>query len=171
VRWLAPILSFTAEEIWKAMPRPGGDSVFLASWYEIPEPSDTLLDWEALIRVRTAAGKVMEDLRDNKVIGSSLDAAIDVYADGALYETLARLGDELRFLFITSQAAVHPVREKPADARQGERFWVSARLSEEKKCIRCWHRRPDVGDVPAHPEICSRCARNVDGPGEKRVFA
>ncbi len=185
VRWLAPVLSFTAEEIWKTMPGQREDSVFLTTWYEIPGFSpasasspgsipgklDTALDWEELIKVRAMVSKVLEDLRNNKIIGSSLDASVRLYTDGTLLRSLERLGDELRFLFITSEATVHPLAERPDDAIQGELCWVSAGPVDAKKCTRCWHHRSDVGSVPDHPEICARCVSNIAGPGENREFA
>ncbi len=88
---------------------------------------------------------------------------------------LAALGDELRFVFITSQASVHPESERPGDAvaagEEAEPYWISVAATEAEKCVRCWHRREDVGDDSAHPELCARCVSNVDGPGEIRVYA
>jgi isoleucyl-tRNA synthetase len=171
VRWLAPILSFTAEEIWAAMPGQREDSVLLSTWHEIPEPTDTGADWTRLIQVRDAAAKVLEGLRDAETIGSGLDARVDVFATGVLLEELQRLGDELRFVFITSEAQARAADERPADALEGDGFWVAASASDEQKCIRCWHRRPDVGSVPEHPQLCARCVVNVDGAGEIREHA
>jgi len=171
VRWLAPILSFTAEEIWRSLPGRREDSVFLTDWYAIPDAPPSRLDWDTLIRVRETTSKVLEGLRDARTIGSSLEARVDIYAADAVRAVLEPLGDELRFLLITSQAAVHPLQDKPEDAEQGEACWVVAGAAEGRKCIRCWHRRMDVGQVAGHPEICTRCAGNIDGPGETREFA
>ena len=92
-----------------------------------------------------------------------------------LESALATLGDELRFVFITSGASVHSESERPADAvavgEEGVSVWLRLAPSEAHKCVRCWHRRPDVGDDDAHPELCGRCVSNVEGPGEVRVFA
>ncbi len=172
VRWLAPILSFTADEIWREMPGERDVSVFLATWFELPVPSvQDDLDWDRLIGVRETVSKALEDLRAADVIGSGLDASVEIFADDALLAQLTRLGDELRFVFITSDARARPAADRPADAVAGEDHWVAAAATEFQKCIRCWHRRPDVGSVSGHPEICARCAANVDGPGEVRRFA
>ena len=171
VRWIAPILSFTAEEIWRELPGQRDSSVFLATWYELPETSSLLVDWDRLIEIRESVSKALEDLRVADVIGSGLDAGVEVFADGAILQDLSSLHDELRFVFITSQAQVRSSAEKPENAVAGDGFWVSAVATEFEKCIRCWHRRGDVGSDANHPEICSRCISNVDGPGEDRAFA
>lgn len=183
-RWIAPIMSFTAEEVWREMPGDRDASVFFSTWYELPDPESAqakAINWEPLIRVRESVLKALEDLRVAEVIGSGLDASIEVFADGELFEQLQRLGDELRFVFITSEARVRPAQDRPqtegqaGDGRQlllqGDGFWVAATVTAHEKCIRCWHRRPEVGQVPGHPEICQRCAGNVEGPGEVRRFA
>ena len=175
VRWIAPILSFTAEEIWREMPGERNASVFLGAWFELPEPGPPDLDWGRLIEVRDSVSKALEELRVADVIGSGLDASVEIFADGALLEALQSLGDELRFVFITSQARARPVNEAPAGEGQvridGNGYSVAAAATAFEKCIRCWHRRLDVGSVSGHPEICGRCAENVDGPGEIRQFA
>jgi isoleucyl-tRNA synthetase len=176
VRWLAPVLSFTAEEIWREMPGERGDSVFLATWYEVPAPEKKGdVDWDGLIRVRETVSKALEETRIADVIGSGLEAAVSVYADGALLSELQGLGEELRFVFITSDARACPTAEKSGGKAsvtvEGDDHTVTVTASEAVKCIRCWHRREDVGSVAGHPEICARCAGNVDGPGEERRFA
>jgi isoleucyl-tRNA synthetase len=177
VRWVAPILSFTGEEIWRSMPGDRGSSVLLTHWYEFPVASASAsagqgaLDWDGLIGVRNAVAKALEDLREAGTIGSGLEARVEVFADGALLADMQRLGDELRFLFITSEATVAPVSARPDDALAAGAVWIRATASAHEKCTRCWHRRPDIGVVPTHPEICGRCAGNVDGPGEQRAFA
>ncbi|MGI9291793.1 MAG: class I tRNA ligase family protein, partial [Gammaproteobacteria bacterium] len=171
VRWLAPILSFTAEEIWQELPGEREASVLLSAFTELPSEEDTRLDWQSLIEVRTTVDKALEALRDAGDIGSPLDAEVTVYASGALLKSLQELGDELRFVFITSEAAVADLNEAPVDATEGEGFKVSVKVSEHEKCIRCWHRREDVGKVTGHEEVCGRCADNVDGDGEQRAFA
>ncbi len=104
-------------------------------------------------------------------IGSALEATVVIYVDGGLNEALQVLGDELRFVFISSAASVRPLADAPTDAVQGNGFRVSVGASELKKCVRCWHRREDVGSVAEHADICGRCVSNVDGPGEQRLFA
>jgi isoleucyl-tRNA synthetase len=114
--------------------------------------------------------RCLESLREAGRIGAGLEAAVTIHADGELAAELASLGDELRFVFITSGAAVAPLDSRPADAVPGPGCYVSAAPVDDPKCVRCWHRLPDVGSVPGHPEACARCATNVDGPGEARRF-
>jgi isoleucyl-tRNA synthetase len=183
-RWIAPIMSFTAEELWREMPGDREGSVFFSTWYELPDPDAagaSPVNWDSLIQVRESVLKALEDLRVAEVIGSGLDASVEVFADGVLLEQLQQLGDELRFVFITSEAKARPVQDRPQSEEQGSKdrrivfegdgFWVVATATEHEKCVRCWHRRSDVGQVPGHPEICQRCADNVEGPGEARQFA
>jgi isoleucyl-tRNA synthetase len=183
-RWIAPIMSFTAEEIWREMPGERDASVFLATWYGLPDPDATEkgpVNWESLIRVRESVLKALEDLRIAEVIGPGLDASVEVFAEEPLLGQLQQLGDELRFVFITSEANARPMVERPqhdgAGAHagrivfEGDGFCVVVAATAFEKCIRCWHRRPEVGQVPGHPEICERCASNVEGSGEERLYA
>ncbi len=176
-RWLAPILSFTAEEIWRYMPGTRGESVFLETWCALPAEAKQApqIDWAAILDLRSAVARELEKLRNTGAIGAPLDASIDLYCSGSLLDTLQRFGDELRFVFITSEARVHPVAERPSDAvpaEEGEQngSWIVVRASEATKCVRCWHKRPDVGAHPEHPEICGRCVTNVTGTGEQREW-
>jgi isoleucyl-tRNA synthetase len=125
--------------------------------------------------VREAVGKELDKLRVAGRIGSSLDAEVDLYADEHTQVLLQAIGDELRFLLITSYARVHPADEGPEDAVvasvPGLSFSISVSPSAHKKCIRCWHHREDVGAVSGHPEICGRCVENVAAAGERRRFA
>jgi isoleucyl-tRNA synthetase len=174
-RWLAPILSFTADEIWKYMPGERGDSVFLETWYQLPETSGVdMAYWSRVIEVREQVSKELEKARVAGVIGSSLNAEVDLYCDSDLRDLLGRLEDELRFVLITSYARVHALSEAPDDAvaaedLEGLRIAVNA--SEYKKCERCWHQREDVGSDPEHPTLCARCAGNVSGKPEPRSHA
>jgi isoleucyl-tRNA synthetase len=175
VRWLAPILSFTAEEIWRYLPGKRGESVFLETWHPVPETPSDPIDWPALIQLRTDVVRELEKLRDAGSIGAPLDAVVDVYCAPDEYARFNVLGDELRFLFITSEARVHEASTPPDNAvlatntgRAG--VWITLEPSSDTKCIRCWHRRPDVGRYADHPELCGRCVTNVDGPGEQRKF-
>jgi isoleucyl-tRNA synthetase len=173
-RWLAPILSFTAEEIWRHMPGQRPESVFHSTWAMLPEPSGAgaAVDWPAVFEARTAVLQELERLRIAGRIGAPLDAAVDLYCARRLQATLGQLGDELRFVFITSEARVHPADARPADAvAGGEGLWIAVRPATAQKCVRCWHKRADVGTIPAHPELCGRCVSNIDGPGELRRFA
>jgi isoleucyl-tRNA synthetase len=176
VRWLAPILSFTAEEIWRELPGAREASVFLATWHAFPElDACSDLSWPLLLSVRQAVSKELEALRVERKIGSPLDAEVNLYCDRSLYEELDKLGDELRFVLITSVAAIHAAEERPEGAVAVEedeaRFWVDVVATSAQKCVRCWHRRDDVGNVAAHPELCVRCVENVEGSGETRRYA
>jgi isoleucyl-tRNA synthetase len=176
VRWLAPVLSFTAEEIWRYLPGERSESVFLAQWHALPALPEGAVDpvfWCDIIGARQAVSKELEKLRVAGDIGSSLGAEVDIYCDAAWQERLSRLGDELRFVFITSYARVHSLDAKPAEAAETEikGLFVRARPSAHPKCIRCWHYRDDVGAHAEHPELCGRCVQNVAGAGETRSFA
>ncbi len=177
-RWVAPIMSFTAEELWTHIPGKHEGSIFLETWYE---PLNNLSDisdfdqeyWDKVIAVREAIGKEMESLRVAGSIGSSLDAEVDLYCSDELYADLDKLGDELRFVLITSYARIHPISEAPENAvtTELESLKLLAVASEHTKCVRCWHHREDVGSHDKHPELCGRCVDNIDGDGEPRSFA
>jgi len=172
VRWLSPVLSFTAEEIWQNMPSEKSSSVFLESWYEglSDNYSNTAIDTAR--EINPFIRKQMEQMRSDKIIGSSLDAEVSIYCDDAIYEQLKKLGDELRFIFITSYASIYPLSEKSNECIEaGEGVFISVKKSEHEKCVRCWHHREDVGQNSEHPELCGRCVENVAGTGEKRVYA
>jgi isoleucyl-tRNA synthetase len=171
VRWLAPVCSFTAEEIWASMPARDTDTVALATWYrDLPTMDAETRDRMRRLRaVRETVGPRLEALRRDKAIGSSLAAEVTLAADGAVREDLEAVGDELRFLLLTSEARLGPVESVDEAARIDDgNVQVSVTPSREPKCIRCWHHRSDVGCDPDHPEICRRCVENVDGTGESR---
>jgi isoleucyl-tRNA synthetase len=174
VRWLAPILTFTAEEIWQHMPGERADSVLLTSWYEEwpqVELNQGEMDeayWDDVIRVRQEVSRELEALRVAGNIGSNLDADVTVYCSNGDYRALRKLEDELRFILITSSARVQR-GDSGAQAVDGMR--VDVQPSPNTKCIRCWHRCTDVGVNPDHPEICGRCVDNVEGSGEVRKYA
>ncbi len=180
VRWFAPILSFTAEEIWQHLPGEHGESVFLSSWYDLPDmTSDDVMDlafWQKILEVRDATSKELERLRVAGGIGSSLNAEVDLYCGAEIYQQLMKLEDELHFVFITSDARLHRDTEKTKDAihvtlSNGDELWVAVSPSAHNKCTRCWHHCEDVGVVTEHPELCGRCVENVDGNGEQRRFS
>ncbi len=177
-RWMAPILSFTAEELWENIPGERVASVFLAQWYDllpVPETEGQLSAefWSEMVIVRQQVNKALELAREQGNLRGSLDAAVTLYAEGPLSERLRSLGDELRFVLITSEATVAETSSAPDGAVDAEglalRIQVEPAVSE--KCERCWHRRPDVGEHSAHPTLCGRCVTNIDGPGEVREFA
>jgi isoleucyl-tRNA synthetase len=177
VRWLAPILSFTAEEIWKFLPGERDASVFFSTWWKLPAvANDRLVHWDAVIALRNDVSRELERLRAAGELGAPLEAAVDVYLDEAQHRRMSALGDELRFVLITSQARIRPAVERPANAVAAESVakegaWVTVAVEDAPKCARCWHRRKDVGSDPKHPEICARCVGNLEGAGELRRFA
>ncbi len=173
VRWLAPILSFTAEEVWRHLPGAHAESVFHATWHLAPQVPPPAVDWAAFMELRTDVTRELEKLRDTGAIGAPLDARIEVYCSGEQYPRLAALGPELRFLLITSEARVHQVAAAPAAAVPAATLpgvWITAAADTDPKCVRCWQRRPDVGTHAAHRELCGRCVGNLALPGEERRF-
>jgi isoleucyl-tRNA synthetase len=179
-RWIAPILSFTAEELWGYLPGKHSESVFLATWYEFPAQGDDqgmdMAFWGQILEVREAVSKELERLRVAGGIGASLDAEVDIHAGREICEKLTRLGDELRFALITSYARVQHVTTPPEEAvhvtlTSKDEIWVRVAPSAHTKCVRCWHHREDVGGNSEHPELCGRCVENVAGAGELRRFA
>ena len=175
-RWMAPITSFTADEIWQSIPGERSKSVLLEIWYEglkSLEGDDLGRDyWNQVVEVKTAVNKALEDARKEGVIGGGLEAEVTLFADEALTEVLAKLGDELRFVLITSRADIKPLAEA-ANAAETELAGLKVAIakSEHEKCERCWHRREDVGTHEEHKDLCGRCIDNVEGEGEQRQFA
>ena len=175
VRWIAPVLSFTAEEIWAEIPGAREETVFMATRYEglFTLGDDRQRDHWAAIRVlRDAVARAIETLRKEGAVGSSLGSEVALYADGPAGEALAWLGDELRFILITSGATSGPLADAPSDAERlatdvGE-IALRVEPSPHDKCVRCWHQRADVGSNAQHPELCLRCVENVEGSGEVR---
>lgn len=177
-RWLAPILSYTAEEIWAQIPGERSESVFLETHYEALfslNENDLLshAQWQQVIDARLAVSKNLEQLRRSGEIGSSLDAQIQLYCDDNLKAVLDKLESELRFVLITSETDVSSSSARPASAEQSEHegLWIVSQASPAAKCDRCWHHREDVGQHTHHPELCGRCVENVEGAGEPRAFA
>jgi isoleucyl-tRNA synthetase len=183
VRWLAPILSFTAEELWGHLQGDRPESVFLTTWHELPESPPDDIDWNVLIALRGDVARELEGLRIAGEIGAPLDAELDVWCSREQYPRLSALGAELRFMMITSEARVHPWQAAtgagaagppdsvPASGIEGGGVWIQVRPSTHAKCIRCWQHRPDVGVSPEHPEICGRCVGNLALPGETRRYS
>lgn len=182
VRWLAPIVSFTAEEIWQHLPGSRSPSVFVETWYQHLFAMDSTADisteqWEQILAVKSAVGPHLEQARQAGIIGSGLDAEVDLYCDVAIASALNALQDELRFVLITSYARVHPLEmatsatnvEAAATEIPGLRVKITA--SRHSKCVRCWHHREDVGSNAEHPQLCGRCIENVIGTGEIRYYA
>jgi len=172
VRWLSPILTFTSEEIWQFLPGASNESVFLQTWYEGLEGNFDNPVIEASRDINTHLRKELEDMRRNKIIGSSLDAEVDIYCKDDNYQNLLGLKDELRFVFITSEARVNQLSDKPTDAKEiNSSLAIKVEKSDHQKCVRCWHHRPEIGQNKVHQDLCDRCIENVFGEGENRVFA
>ncbi|MFM2440870.1 MAG: hypothetical protein RLZZ349_597, partial [Pseudomonadota bacterium] len=167
MRLMAPILSFTANEIWQTLGLAKDATVFEDIWYELPQHGLTqqrLNAWEMIITVRSQAAKEIEVLRATGQVGSSLQAELDFHASDASYEALNSLGDDLRFAMITSSAKVY----RAVSAAEQK---IAVTPSAHVKCDRCWHYRTDVGSDKAHPKICGRCVNNLFGTGEVRTYA
>ena len=175
VRWLAPILSFTAEEMWEHLHGQRAESVFLSTWHELPALPASDIDWAALIALRADVARELERLRVAGQIGAPLDAEVSIWCEPAQYGQLSALGDELRFFMITSQAVVHapggPVPDDAVPAPSLAGVLIRVRVAADPKCVRCWQHRPDVGTLSEHPELCVRCAGNLAMPGELRQFS
>jgi isoleucyl-tRNA synthetase len=179
VRWIAPVLSFTAEEIHERVPGQRSDSIFFETWYdglfELNRPEAERARWQRIVEVREAVSKSIEQVRRSGRAGSSLAVEVDLWLEGDSKDAVDWLGDELRFVLITSDARVQPLQAAPDDAERvqlgdGE-MALRVTPTEHAKCIRCWHYLPDVGVNPEHPEICGRCVTNVSGAGEVRRVA
>jgi isoleucyl-tRNA synthetase len=165
LRWMAPFMSFTAEEAWALFGHT--PSIFTETFWTFDPPDQGLLDkWKRLRMVRDECNKQIEVLRGLGRVGSSLQADVVVSAKPELLSHLASLGDELKFVLITSKAQLLPLK---ADAP--DEFSVWAQASKATKCDRCWHWRDDVGADPSHPAICGRCLSNLYGAGEARRVA
>lgn len=165
MRLMAPILSFTADEIWQTLGLDADKTVFEEIWYSLPAHGLTDADiraWEDILAVRALVNKAIEEKRGQGLVGSSLQSELDIYADGAVHDALSRLGDDLRFVLITSRATVHN--------RVGE-LEIQVTPSTHTKCDRCWHYRADVGADAEHAHICGRCVSNLFGKGEARSHA
>lgn len=179
VRWMAPIMSFTADEIWGFLPGDRAQFVFTEEWYDglfrLAE-GESMNDefWAELLKVRGEVNKVLEQARADKRLGGSLEASVTLYADDALAAHLNNLQDELRFVLLTSGARVASLADAPADAQQSEQLKglkIAFESAEGEKCPRCWHYTTDIGKVAEHADLCGRCVSNVAGDGEKRKFA
>ena len=161
LRLMAPVLSFTADEAWRTFTRNESDSVLLHTWHQFPDAGGDLCEhWDEIRAARSEVQKEIEALRAAGKIGSSLQAEVEVHAASHRFELLKSLGDDLRFVLITSQAKV---------VQGGHGIVVVP--SQHPKCERCWHYRADVGADAAHADICGRCMENLYGSGEHRVHA
>ena len=174
VRWIAPILCFTADELWQYLPGARSESVHLETWYqglfELESGASMNAEfWQTVQGVKAAVNKQIEDARKKGMLGGNLEAEVDLYCSADLKADLDRLGEELRFAMITSAVRVHQWNEG-GDITEVDGLRVEVKRSEHPKCVRCWHLRADVGANPDHPELCLRCVENVDGAGEQRQY-
>ncbi|MXN27418.1 MULTISPECIES: isoleucine--tRNA ligase [Delftia] len=157
LRWMAPFLSFTAEEAWKVF--GDSESIFLETYTDLPAGDEALLaKWARLREIRDVVNKDIEAVRAEGRVGSSLQAEVRVSAQPEDLALLQSLGDDLKFVFITSAA----------EALAGETLQAAVAPSSHAKCDRCWHYRADVGINPEHPSLCGRCDSNLHGAGEER---
>ncbi len=177
-RWMAPIISYTADEIWQYMPGKRSESVFLETWYQglVKLGDDAVLNrefWQKVMAVRAAVGKELEKSRAKGDIGSSLNAELELYCNAEYFEVLSQLESELHFIFIASNASVMAEQDAPIEAIQTEVEGIKLNVvvSSHEKCVRCWHQQADVGKTEEHPELCGRCVENVAGDGEIRHYA
>jgi isoleucyl-tRNA synthetase len=168
LRWMAPFLSFTAEEAWAVLgaagktPSATRESIFMDCYVQLATPDSALLaKWARIREIRDAVNKEIETLRTEGKVGSSLQARVTLTVGADDHALLASLGDDLKFAFITSAI----------DLIAGDELSISASASNDTKCERCWHYRDDVGIDPAHPTLCGRCTSNLFGLGEERKFA
>ena len=173
VRWISPILSFTAEEAWRSY-HSDLESVHLTEWFEdwitLSEGSISESDWEQVLKIRSEVNKIIESSRSSGLIGSALEAEIELFCSSDLKNILDKFSEELRFVFITSEAKV---RHENDEEEETELAGLKLKIvkTKEKKCDRCWHSRPEVGSAEEHPTLCSRCIENIEGRGEVRLFA
>lgn len=190
MRLIAPILSFTADEIWHSLNLSAEATVFEDTWYEIPAhglEKSSIEDWLKIVEVRKSAQKAIEDDRTKGLVGSSLQSELVIYASEEYLDALARLGDDLRFVMITSKSIVYSIKDLIKDLEEKVKtdirykenlniiraaaFRIESQPTKHKKCERCWHYRADVGADLAHPTICGRCVSNLFGAGEPRKYA
>jgi isoleucyl-tRNA synthetase len=170
LRWMAPALVFTAEEAWAVFTGRDDDSVFLHTWASLPTPSDAdalLAKWATIRAVRADVQKALEAKRGAGAIGSSLQAEVQLVLTGERHAACASLGDDLRFVLITSAAATSSLAGEGSTAAET----IDVQPSAHAKCGRCWHWRADVGHDAAHPDLCGRCTANLFGAGETRAAA
>ena len=174
VRLMAPVLSFTANEVWETL-NATDSTVFEQTWYQHPPPADAAelrARWQKLRGLRGDVLKLLEELRVGGKIGSSLAGEVDLYAGGENHVFLKSFADDLRFVFITSRATLHEGRDNTAALPSSlDGVGIRVNPTTERKCERCWHYRNDVGADPAHADICARCVANLYGSGEPRVYA
>jgi len=173
VRLMAPVLTFTAHEVWETL-NGSASTVFEQTWHTHTTPDNAAalrVRWQKLRALRSDALKLLEELRIGGKIGSSLAGEVDLYADGESHDFLASFADDLRFVFITSRTTVHGGKDAAALPTSLESVAIKVSATQYRKCERCWHYRADVGADAVRPEICGRCVANLYGAGEIRTYA
>ena len=174
-RWIAPVLSFTAEEIWDCLPGEREESIFLVEWYqdfpELPASQFSNEYWQTILAVKECVNGELEKKRGDKQIGANLTAEVTLYASPELKAQLDLLGQELRFILLTSAATVQPFCVDQGEATELGDLRITVVASEHEKCERCWHHSDDIGTNAAHPTLCGRCVENIEGEGETRLYA
>ena len=177
VRWLAPVMSYTADEIWKYIPGDKDISVFLEDWYEIEvediDSKSRKFRWKKIILVRDEVNKQLEKLRSDGTIGSSLDAEVNIYCNEEFFNELNFIKDELKFVLICSSTNIYSLDKRNNDAIQSDisDLFIYATPYAYKKCVRCWHRHESIGKNDMHKELCLRCISNISKDGEIRSYA
>ncbi len=178
VRWMAPITSFTAQELWQEMPGERSEFVFTDVWYTGFTGSTATSQfnddfWLKILSVKEQVNRALEQQRKQGALGASLEANVTIYASNDLAENLQQLQDELRFVLITSEAKVEQIENAPSNAIETEIEGLKLVIekSNGEKCVRCWHYKEEVGSNEQHKELCNRCIDNVDGAGEQRQYA
>ncbi|MDB4832250.1 isoleucine--tRNA ligase [Methylophilaceae bacterium] len=165
MRVMAPVLSFTAHELWEVLCNEKDHSIFTDYWYELPKhglSNEDINDWNNIIKVRAEVNKRIEEVRESGKIGSSLQAQLRINANKDIMESLTRFKDDLKFIFISSDVTIN---------LHDDDLNIEAIPSPYKKCERCWHYAESVGQNKEHPSICKRCISNLFGSGEVRIHA
>jgi isoleucyl-tRNA synthetase len=166
LRLMSPVLSFTAQEAWEVLNRDSQGCIFEEEWHVLPASGlelSVIDSWKNILQIRELVNKKVEEKRAAGQIGSSLQAELEIDAGGPAFDSMKRLGEDLKFVFITSRATLRHREGAPID--------VLVTPSAHKKCERCWHYRADVGADAAHPDLCGRCVSNTTGSGESRTHA
>jgi isoleucyl-tRNA synthetase len=177
VRWMAPVMSFTAQEVWQVIPGQRDEFVFTDTWYQGFESGVNIsLDndfWQQVMQVKSAVNRCLETARKASDLGGSLEAEVTLYLSPELNALLSKLENELRFVLICSKVTLVTGTDLPANAEitDVEGLAVVVAKTNAAKCVRCWHHTDDVGHNNSHPELCLRCVENVDGDGEVRSYA
>lgn len=178
VRWLAPITSYSAEEIWRYLPGEREESVFLAEYYQggaavkAPATMNTQY-WQQIQAIKQAVNKTIEVQRNAGLVKGSLTTNVSLYCDGEVHQLLASLENELRFVILSSGVVLKAYAEAPSDAMDTDvdGLKVLVEPNTDPKCVRCWHQSSDIGNHAEHDELCGRCVDNVAGNGEQRLYA